>query len=57
MEDLFKYLFISLERVGQCEQGGAQREGDRESQAGSVLSVQSPKWGSIPQTVDRKSVV
>ena len=34
------------------EQGrGREREGEKESQAGSVLSVQSPTQGSILQTV------
>ena len=30
---------------------GAKIEGDRESQAGSTLPVQSPTWGSNPQTM------
>ena len=29
--------------------GEAETEGERESQAGSVLSVQSPMWGSNSQ--------
>ena len=31
--------------------GGAEREGEKESQAGSMLSVQRPMQGSIPQTM------
>ena len=31
--------------------GGAEREGDRESQTGSALSAQTPKWGSNSPTV------
>ena len=41
---------FSLERV-QVEEG--QREGDREPEAGSTLSAQSPMWGSNSQTSDR----
>ena len=40
------YLFI----LGEWD-GRAEREGERESQAGSVLSVQSPTWGSVWQTM------
>ena len=29
--------------------GGAERVGERESQAGFTLSAQSPTWGSNPQ--------
>ena len=29
--------------------GGAEREAERESETGSILSAQSPMWGSIPQ--------
>ena len=32
--------------------GGAERGGERESQAGSALSVPSPTWGSIPRPWD-----
>ena len=35
------YLFILRE----SDQGRAAREGERESQAGSTLSTQSPMWG------------
>ena len=32
-----------------CANGGwAEKEGERESQSGSVLTVQNPTWGSIP---------
>ena len=31
--------------------GGAEKEGEREFQAGSALSAQTPTWGSIPQTL------
>ena len=39
------YLFILRERES-THTGGAEREGDRESQAGSTLSSQSLMWGS-----------
>ena len=42
------YLFILRESTSW---GGGEREGDKESQAGSMLSVQSPMQGLIPQTV------
>ena len=38
------FSFLYLERSG----GGAEREGERESQAGSKLSVQNLMWGSNP---------
>ena len=49
-------MFISFEResVSVPAHGrgrGREREGERESQADSVLSTQSPTWGSNPQTV------
>ena len=34
--------------VGRAERD---RERERGSQAGSTLSIQSPTWGSIPQTM------
>ena len=51
-----KFSFIYFERKTEKAGGrGAEREGDRESQAGSVVSVRSPilglMWGSNPQTV------
>ena len=42
----FKSLFSLRESASR---GSAERA--RESQAGSVLSVQGPTWGSIPRTV------
>ena len=39
----FSYLFIYLESTGR---GGAERQGERESQAGSVLSAQNQMRGS-----------
>ena len=44
------YVFTLREREcksAQMNGGGAEREGDRESQAGSVLSAQSPMQGLI----------
>ena len=53
---IFLSLFILRERERKTHSswGGVQREraGERESQAGSTLSVQSPMQGSIPQTID-----
>ena len=46
----FLSLFILRERV-QVEEGKREREGERESWAGSILSVQSPMRGPIPWTV------
>ena len=46
------FLFIYLtEEEGERAGGGAEREGERESQAGSTLSAQSPTLGLISQTV------
>ena len=48
------YLFIYFEREREREResrGGAERKGERESQAGSMLSAWSLTWGSIPQIV------
>ena len=47
------FFFFSVFILGETEslsRGGAERErgGERESQAGSTLSVQSLTWGSIP---------
>ena len=42
------YLFILRESVSSR---GPDREGERESQGGSTLSVQSLMWGSISQTM------
>ena len=48
-------FFLEREREREIEParlkgGGTDRGKERESQAGSMLSVQSPAWGSIPQT-------
>ena len=42
----FKKMFIYFEREREYK-GGTDREGERESQAGSVLSAQGPTQGSI----------
>ena len=48
---LFKfYLFILRERECACV-GGAESEGERESQAGTPLLAQDPTWGLKPCTV------
>ena len=44
------YLFI-FERERENEPGGAEREGQKEAQAGSVLLAWSPTCGLNPQTV------
>ena len=47
-------MFIYFERKRERDQaweGQREREGERESQAGFVLSVQSPTQGSVPQTM------
>ena len=45
------YLFILRER--ECvSRGGAETEGDRESQAGSVLTEETQKWGSNSRTIE-----
>ena len=44
----FKFIYYERERECVCMSGGvAQGEGERESQAGSVLLAQSTKCGSI----------
>ena len=46
------YLFFERERQKEHTNGkGAKREGERESQAGSKLPVQSLKWGLNPPTM------
>ena len=51
---IFKvYLLIYFEREReslQASKGGADIEGERKSQAGSMLSAQSPSWGLISGT-------
>ena len=55
----FKCLFIYLlrererERERDHEQGKSRREGDRGSEAGSVLTAESPAWGLNSQTVSQ----
>ena len=44
----FKYSFTWSKRSGGGD-GRDRERGKRESQAGFVLSVQSPKWGLISQ--------
>ena len=44
-------LFILSERAYTQVGEGAERKGERESQAGSKLSAWSPTWGPISQTV------
>ena len=45
----FFKVYLSL--TDRESKGGAEREGDRESQAGSTLSGWSPIWGSNPPTM------
>ena len=45
------YVFILRESVHVHEQGSDETEGERESQAGSALSPQSPRRGPISRTV------
>ena len=46
------FKFIYLERDRQTDpRGGRQREREKESQAGSTLSAQSPTWGLNSQTM------
>ena len=50
LDYFFKCLFTYLQR--ECvSRGGAKREGERKSQAGSMLSAQSPTWGLISRTM------
>ena len=51
---ILKFIYFERERERERERecvsgGGVERE--RESQAGSQLSVQSPTWGSVSQTM------
>ena len=49
---ILKFIYLFWERQREQEQGsGRERGGERESQAGSMLAVQSLMQGSIPQTV------
>ena len=48
------YLLLARERERETEsvsRGGAESEGDRGSEAGSVLTAESPTWDSGSQTV------
>ena len=44
-------MFIFEREGGSISRGGAQKKGDRESEAGSALSGQSLLWGSNSQTM------
>ena len=42
----FKFIYFKRDREGEHEQGrDREKGGERESQAGSVLSMQIPMWG------------
>ena len=47
----FKFIYLFLRERQSRSRGGAERGGDRESQAGSARSAQSPLWGSNLQTM------
>ena len=47
----FKSLFIYFENEGEHGEEGERKRGERESQAGSILSAQSLVWGSNSGTV------
>ena len=47
----FKFIYFIEREKERVSKEGAEREGERESQAGSVLSVQSLVWGLNPRTV------
>ena len=40
------FIFERERESESARRGGAEREGDLESEAGSKLSAQSPMWGS-----------
>ena len=44
---IYFLMFIYLFWWGGMRKGGAEREGERESQVGSMLSAQSPTWDLI----------
>ena len=49
---LFKCFIYFWERKRErMSREGAEREGDRGSEAGSLLTAESPMWGSNPRTV------
>ena len=45
------FFYFERERESKGAGGRTEREGERESQAGSVLLVQSPTWGLNSQTM------
>ena len=47
----FKFIYLFLRERESMSEGGAEREGERESQAGSTLSMRSPMWGLNSRTV------
>ena len=47
----FKFIYFIEREKERVSKEGAEREGERESQAGSMLSVQSLVWGLNPRTV------
>ena len=52
---LFKTMFIYFERERESKRrhrGGAERKGERESQAGSALSVAEPNTGLAPMNYE-----
>ena len=48
IKNFFKFIYLERESMST---GEAEREGKRESQAGSTLSAHSLTWASISQTV------
>ena len=46
-----KKVYLFLREREHTSQGGAEREGDRGSEAGSALTADSPTWGSNSETV------
>ena len=52
LEGCFFFKFIYFEKEKETASGGgAERDGDRGSEAGSMLTEESPMWGSNSQTV------
>ena len=45
IKKIFLMLFIFERERERESRGGVEREGDRGSEAGSVLTAQSPMWG------------
>ena len=51
----FKFIYFEREREREREhvsRRGTERKGERESQAGSALSAQSVRWGSVSRTCE-----